>query len=68
MFYLTFYILGICQSIGSLPKLVSISFILEKCLHPKNPLCADKGLGWERGEREERKRRRRERDNKKYKW
>ena len=39
------YILGICQSIGALPKLIKISLVFEKGLDPKNPLLADNGLG-----------------------
>ena len=39
------YILGICQSIGALPKLIKISLVFEKGLDLKNPLLADYGLG-----------------------
>ena len=38
------YILGICQSISALPKLIKISLVFEKGLDPKNPLLADNGL------------------------
>ena len=37
--------LSILQSIGVLPSRISISFVFEKCLHPKNPLSAENGDG-----------------------
>ena len=39
------YILFICQSISFLFNDFKISLAFEKCLHPKKPLDADKGLG-----------------------
>lgn len=33
------------QSIGARPTLSRNAFAFEKCLHPKNPLCADSGEG-----------------------
>ena len=44
---LTFcYMFSICQSIGALLTETRNLLILEKGLLPKNPLDADKGLGW----------------------
>ncbi len=39
------YTFSICQSIGSNPFSLRKSLVLLKCLHPKNPLYADSGLG-----------------------
>ena len=33
------------QSVSFFPFCLKISFILEKCLQPKNPLYAESGLG-----------------------
>ena len=35
----------VLQSITALPLEFKNSFVLEKCLPPKNPVCADKGEG-----------------------
>src|SRR5258708_15478544 len=45
--FLNSFIYGVnnFQSIGESPSLVSNSFVLEKCLQPKNPLSAEKGDG-----------------------
>ena len=46
--YFCFYMLhifSICQSIGSTPCSFKNSFVLLKCLHPKNPRYAESGLG-----------------------
>ena len=40
------YMFSICQSIGALLTETRNLLILEKGLLPKNPLDADKGLGW----------------------
>ena len=40
------YMFSICQSIGALLTEIRNLLILEKGLLPKNPLDADKGLGW----------------------
>ena len=39
------YKFSICQSIGSTPLASRNSLHWLKCLHPKNPLYADRGLG-----------------------
>ncbi len=37
---------GNAQSIGARPLLSRKALALEKCLQPRNPLCAEKGEGW----------------------
>ena len=37
---------GSAQSIGTRPLLSRKALALEKCLQPRNPLCAEKGDGW----------------------
>lgn len=37
---------GMSQVMGSVWCLLSHSFVLEKCLQVKKPLCADRGDGW----------------------
>ena len=39
------YTFSICQSIGSNPCSFKNAFALLKCLHPKNPRYAERGLG-----------------------
>jgi len=34
------------QLISALPCFFNISFVFEKCLHPKNPALAEYGEGW----------------------
>ena len=43
-FFLSFSYFN-CQSICDWPEFSNILFIFEKCLHPKNPLFAESGLG-----------------------
>ena len=43
--HLTLHIYLMLQSMGSRPLLFKYSFALLKCLHPKKPRYADKGLG-----------------------
>ena len=43
--YCSFLIFSICQSMGASPVFSRNSLVWLKCLHPKNPLGADSGLG-----------------------
>ena len=43
--YCSFLIFSICQSMGASPFFSRNSLVWLKCLHPKNPLDADSGLG-----------------------
>src|SRR5688572_22183718 len=44
-FLMLFMMIQSVQSIGSVLLLTRYSLVLEKCLQPRNPLCAERGEG-----------------------